>query len=197
MNKSIAFFDFDGTITTRDTMLELIRHSKGDARFYAGFLFLSPLMVAMKLKLLSNTYVKERFLSYFFGGIDAEHFQQLCNRFIENKLPALIREQAMAAIKEHHLQQTEVVIVSASASNWISKWCEQHNITCISSAMEISGGKITGKLQGPNVHGQEKVRKIKNAYDLNVYQRIYCYGDTGGDLPMLELATDRFYKPFR
>ena len=38
MNKGIAFFDFDGTITTKDTLLEFIKYSRGTMSFYWGFL---------------------------------------------------------------------------------------------------------------------------------------------------------------
>ena len=54
-----------------------------------------------------------------------------------------------------------------------------------------------GRCDGDNCHGQEKVRRIKEAYPLDQYREIYAYGDTGGDRPMLGLATHSFYKPFR
>ena len=33
--------------------------------------------------------------------------------------------------------------------------------------------------------------------DLSAFEKIYAYGDTKGDLPMLKLAHESFYKPFR
>jgi phosphoserine phosphatase len=58
-------------------------------------------------------------------------------------------------------------------------------------------GKITGNLMGNNCNGGEKVIRIKQLYDTQQYDEIYCFGDTGGDKPMLALATQSFYKPFR
>ena len=54
MKKAIAFFDFDGTITTKDTLLEFIRFSKGRFRFYLGFLLYSPYLIAYKIKLIAG-----------------------------------------------------------------------------------------------------------------------------------------------
>ena len=50
VKKGIAFFDFDGTITTHDTFLEFIRFCKGTSAYYMGFLLNAPYLVAMKMK---------------------------------------------------------------------------------------------------------------------------------------------------
>jgi phosphatidylglycerophosphatase C len=46
VKRRIAFFDFDGTITTKDTLLEIIKFQKGTLRFYTGFLLCSPYIAA-------------------------------------------------------------------------------------------------------------------------------------------------------
>jgi phosphoserine phosphatase len=66
----------------------------------------------------------------------------------------------------------------------------------IASRLEVSGGKVTGKILGKNCHGDEKVVRIKEVYDLTNYNIIAAYGDTGGDKPMLELADQAHYRPF-
>jgi phosphoserine phosphatase len=33
--------------------------------------------------------------------------------------------------------------------------------------------------------------------EASTYDEVYAYGDTKGDKPMLELATFKFYRPFR
>lgn len=38
--KQIVAFDFDGTITNRDTLLEFIKFAKGKTAFYLGFCFI-------------------------------------------------------------------------------------------------------------------------------------------------------------
>ena len=58
VKKGIAFFDFDGTITTKDTLLEFIKFSKGNLLFYAGFLLNLHFLVAYKLKIISNQAAK-------------------------------------------------------------------------------------------------------------------------------------------
>jgi len=90
-----------------------------------------------------------------------------------------------------------VVIVSASAQDWIKDWCAETGVSMIATKLEVKEGKITGKIEGNNCHGKEKVRRINETYNLSDYNEIYCYGDSRGDKPMLGLGNISFYKPFR
>jgi HAD superfamily hydrolase (TIGR01490 family) len=195
--KKIAFFDFDGTVTSRDTLFELIKHQKGIVNFYAGMLLNAPLLIGFKIKLISNQYAKEKVLKYFFKGMDLSAFQKECDEFATGYLPAVIRPGAAAEIQKLKYSGFEVVIVSASAENWIRAWTDEMGIQLIGSRLEVVDGKITGNLMGNNCNGGEKVIRIKQLYDTQQYDEIYCFGDTGGDKPMLALATQSFYKPFR
>ena len=197
MKKEIAFFDFDGTITTKDTLLEFIRFTKGSFRFYLGFLLHSPYLVAFKLKLITNQKAKEKILSFFFKNTSVETFTRDCVRFSNEVLPGLIRPKAMAEIRQLQEKNTLVVIVSASPEDWIRLWSEKNNLEIIASRLEIKDGKVTGNLVGKNCHGEEKVCRITNQYDLSHYHVVAAYGDSGGDKPMLRLASKAHYRPFR
>jgi phosphatidylglycerophosphatase C len=67
-HSSIAFFDFDGTITTKDTLAELLKFQKGKFKYYVGLVFLSPALILYKLGLISNHRAKEILLEFFFKG---------------------------------------------------------------------------------------------------------------------------------
>jgi phosphatidylglycerophosphatase C len=197
VKKAIAFFDFDGTITTKDSLLEFIRFSKGSLRFYLGFLLYSPYLIAYKIKLISNQSAKEKILQFFFHDTDENEFKEKCRSFSETILPQLIRPKAVKEIKTLQQNGTIVVVVSASPENWICHWAELMQVELIASQLEVKDGKITGKILGKNCHGEEKVRRIKAVYNLSDYDEIVAYGDTSGDRPMLQLGSLGHYKPFR
>ena len=197
MKKAIAFFDFDGTITTKDTLLEFIKFYKGNFNFYWGFLIHAPWLVAMKLKLLSNQVVKEKILQFFFRNENEEQFKDKCAAFQHKVLPHLLRYPAIREINKLKEENNIIVIVSASPENWIRPWAELMNVELIASRLEVKNGMITGKIVGKNCHGQEKVRRIKEKYVLSDFADVYAYGDTSGDKDMLSLAKNAFYKPFR
>jgi len=202
VKQRIAFFDFDGTITTKDTLLEFIRFGRGKIRFAVGFLLNTPWLVAMKLKLISNQAAKQRVLSYFFGKRSLASFSRQCDEFAREVLPHLIRPKALAEI--HRLKETgaTVVIVSASPENWITLWAEQTGADLIATRLgvftdEKGETRLTGRIEGANCYGEEKVNRIHQRFVLPDYTEIYTYGDTSGDKPMLRLGTASFFKPFR
>jgi phosphatidylglycerophosphatase C len=209
VSRQIAFLDFDGTITTKDTLLEFIKFSKGSFRFYLGFLINSPWILAWKIKLISNQRAKERMLTWFFGGMPLDAFQHKCNRFTATTLPDLIRPKALHEIRLLQAKAVEIVIVSASPANWLQPWTEQLGTALLATRLETRSHpptrqpdtpvtlRLTGKILDRNCHGDEKVRRIRESYDLTAYDNILAYGDSSGDKPMLALATFAFFKPFR
>lgn len=193
----IAFFDFDGTITTKDTLLEFIKFAKGTMAFYAGFLLYSPFLVAYKLKIISNQSAKEKVLAFFFKNMPVPRFEEKCLAFAQQVLPALLRPKALEEIKRLQSQGVQVVIVSALLENWIRSWTSQIQAALIATRLQTANGVLTGKIFEQNCHGDEKVRRIETNYRLSDYSCIYTYGDTSGDKPMLALGTHQHYKPFR
>jgi phosphatidylglycerophosphatase C len=213
MNLKIAFFDFDGTVTTKDTLLEFIRFTKGTPRFYTGFLFNSPWLFAYRLKIISNQAAKERILAWFFRNTPLTDFQESCDLFSTTVIPGLIRPKALLEIAELQEKGFSVVIVSASPENWLHKWTQQTGTSLLATRLETRPVKppsdtvgqadspeiprLTGRILGHNCYGEEKVRRIREAYTLSNYTDIHTYGDSSGDKPMLRLGTASFFKPFR
>ena len=194
---TIAFFDFDGTITSKDTLWEIIRYHRGRAAMYAGVVQLLPALLRFKLKMLSAQEIKEQVLAYFFSEMPAADFTTGCENFCRDILPSLIRPQALAAIQKHREQGHHVVVVTASAQDWVAPWCRTENMICLGTRLEVKNNLITGKIQGVNCNGVEKVNRIRTAYRLENFSEIYAYGDSEGDRPMLALAQHASYKPFR
>jgi phosphatidylglycerophosphatase C len=197
VSQIIAFFDFDGTITRKDTLLEFIKYSKGRFRFYAGFALNSPWLIALKLKLISNQAAKERILTWFFRNTPLDTFTGVCDRFAIDVLPGLIRPKALQEIALLKEKGATIVIVSASPENWIRPWTGPNSIDLIATRLEADKTRLTGRIQGRNCHGLEKVERINQLFQLADYSTIYAYGDSSGDKPMLGLATNSFFKPFQ
>jgi HAD superfamily hydrolase (TIGR01490 family) len=136
-------------------------------------------------------------MRFFFSKTPVEEFQRKCDAFATEALPQLLRPKAINEIRRLQQDGAEVVIVSASPGNWSEQWRRQFNIGSLATRLQIKDGRLTGRFDGKNCHGEEKVCRINEAYDLNNYDEVYCYGDSKGDKPMLGLATFKFYKPFR
>lgn len=193
----LALFDFDGTITRKDSLSAIIRFIKGDISYIKGLLRLAPTLLMYKAGRLSNTTAKERVLQHFFGGMDVNAFQQACDSFGIVRLESIVRNEAMQKIREHQQQNHRIILVSASCENWLSAWCEKVGIEYLATRLEVINDIVTGKLSGENCYGPEKVRRINEITDIATYTRIYAYGDSKGDMELLSIATDPNYRVFK
>ena len=193
---NIAFFDFDGTITCKDSFYGLLSYDIFKLDFYKKAMTLLPILFAYKIKIISNQKAKEIVLKNFFRDIKFDEFMLICQNYAR-KFDDILRPLAKEKLNWHKQNGDKIVIVSASLEEYLAPWCEKNSFELIASKLEVLDGRITGKLDGLNCHGDEKVRRIKEKYDLNSFEKIYAYGDTKGDLPMLKLAHESFYKPFR
>ena len=194
---TLALFDFDGTITTDDSLIKFIRFVVGDTKFIWGMILLSPMLTAYKLKLIPNYKAKQYMLSYFFKGMDEEKFMQVANEYSLSHIDTILRPKAMEKIAWHKEQGHKIVIVSASIECWLKPWCDKNDLDLIATKLEIQDGIVTGKFLTKNCYGIEKANRVNERYDLSEYDHIYAYGDSRGDRELLELADESFYKPFR
>lgn len=193
----IAFFDFDGTITRKDTLWEFIRFRFGRTVLLTGIIRLLPALLLYKMKVIAAQDMKQRVLRYFFAGMPEPLFTAACQHFCRQRLPQLLRPLALEAIAKHRAEGHAVVVVTASPVKWVQPWAQTIQLTCIGSELEIKDDRITGNITGQNCNGEEKVMRIKALYNLDNYHQIYAYGDSKGDRPMLALAHHAVFRPFR
>ena len=201
MKKKIYCFDFDGTLTTSDTLLEFIRYAKGTGRFL------------MKLHLFPNWKAKQLIFAHLFAGMRIEKFDALCRDFAE-EYQHLLRPKGVTLVHEALVAGAQVFIVSASIDNWVRPFFKVRGldgVRVLGTQIEVIDGRLTGKFKSNNCYGEEKVHRIcealttttANAYgtpslsfDRSQYE-IEAFGDSRGDKEMLSYADKGHYKPFR
>jgi len=195
MPAGLALFDFDGTLTDRDTMLAFCRHVRGTPRFAVGMLWLSPMLVAMKLGVVANERAKVIFLRHFLGGMSRSELAAQAGSFA-GIVDGWLRPGAMDRLRWHVEQGHDVRIVSASLDVWLLPWAARNGIEVLCTRGRFDCDIFTGDLDGPNCNGDEKVARARGAFDLDSYDEVHAYGDTSGDQPMLAIATHPTFRPF-
>lgn len=198
LKKTIAFFDFDGTISKSDSFIGFVKYYFGLYKTLWGFIYLFPIFLFYKLRIITNDKAKVGALKHFFNNTNEKAFKQKADDYSSIHLDKILRDKAVKKLNWHQENKHEIVIVSASIDYWLRKYCEKNNFNLIATKLEIIDDKVTGRLLGKNCYGIEKVRRIKEVYNLEDYQEIYAYGDTPGDIPMLNLADKNkaFYRCF-
>ena len=192
--RKIVAFDFDGTLTTRDTLLAFIRYACGSRAFAMGFLRYAPLLVLMKLGLYPNYQAKEKVFAHFFKGMTIEAFDALCQGFAQDHLH-LLRSQGIKTLMQAQDDGAEVVIVSASIDNWVQPFFT--DVTVLGTQIEVKEGVLTGRFLTKNCYGQEKVNRILARFPDRQDYHLTAYGDSRGDQELLAFADEAHYKPFR
>lgn len=195
----IAVFDFDGTITRKDTLIEFIRFAKGSLSLYWGLLLQLPWLILMKLHICDNGRTKERVFSWFFKGTSLEQFNHAGQQFCDSQKDKLIYTHAVQTILQHKQQGDKVVILSASIENWVRPFASALQADdLLSTQAEVQNGILTGRFATKNCYGQEKVNRLKQWLRANTITDGYviAYGDSRGDKELLELANEKHYRQF-
>ena len=195
---TIHAFDFDGTLTRRDTLIEFIRYVKGNKEFLIGFLKHLHLLIMMKLGIMPNWKTKRFIFQYFFGGMTLEKFNEYCEKFAKEKA-SLLRKKGMVAVNKAVMDGDQVVIISASIENWVEPFFRfqvSNNINIIGTKIQVVDGKLTGRFLTKNCYGEEKVRRLLEQYPDRKEYKLVAYGDSRGDHALLDFADEGHYREF-
>ena len=190
----MALFDFDGTITFKDSFAGFIRYAVGRTRFHLGVACLTPVFAGFLLGLIPAWRAKELMSIFFFGGLDARKLEELASKYSREELPKIVRKVARERMEWHKRRGDTVVVVSASIDLWLKDWCKARQVELIATMLEVKDGRVTGRFLTKNCHGREKVRRIEERFNLSEFDYTYAYGDRPGDRPMLAMANERYYR---
>lgn len=193
----IYAFDFDGTLTYRDSLLEFIRFAKGTKEFTLCFLRFSPLLVLMKMGLYPNWKAKQKVFSYCFKGMPTADFNATCARFAKER-PRLLRPKGIKKLREVLAEGSKAIIISASINNWVEPFfAGMPEVFVVGTMIEERDGALTGRFLTKNCYGKEKVTRLLQLYPERTQYWLTAYGDSRGDTELLDFANEGYYKPFR
>lgn len=192
----VAAFDFDGTLTRRDTLFPFLLYVVGPAVFARHMLVLSPVLAAYGLGLMRNDVAKVRVLTRFLRGMNIDALQEKATQFALQELPHLLRNEAMQRLAWHKKQGHRCVVISASLELYVHPWAIKAGFDdVIASHLETqTDGRISGNLAGKNCYGSEKIRRLETLLGPISAYALYAYGDSRGDKELLAAADHAYYR---
>lgn len=193
--KKIYFFDFDGTLTYKDTMFLYLKFCNPQ-RFYQQFIFHIPLFILLKLKLAEAEKIKKSLIFNVLKNETKESLEKKSKKFFETNFPDIIRENALDFIQNIDRKNTESFIVTASLDIWVKPFAEHFKMELLATQAEFSNDKLTGNFIGANCNKEEKVHRIKEAIANKKFDKTIAFGDTSGDSAMLKWANESHFKFF-
>ncbi len=189
--RKVVVFDFDGTLTTTDTLPLFIRFVFGMRSLIWGIVVNIPWIALYKLHLYSNSKAKERLFGHFFRHMPYAEFEAWGKHFaavVENKKRASVVEHMHAYAKG----DCRVVVISASMEEWVRPWCEANgaSVVCGTKAEVDAEGLLTGRFASANCYGAEKIRRLFLVEPKREAYMLIAYGDSRGDCEMLAEADE-------
>lgn len=190
----LALFDFDGTLTEREMFPDFLRAATPRARVPLGSVLFAPLLLGYRLGWVNAHFLRARLVSYCLRGLDENAYAAVGEGFARETLPPVMRPQALQRLRWHQQRGDTVVVVSGALDVYLAHWCRAQQVACLCSQLEVVDGRLSGRYAGAQCAGEEKVRRVRERYDLARYSEIYAYGDTHEDLALLQLAQQRYYR---
>lgn len=193
--RTVAAFDFDGTITTTDSLRDFVRQTVGDARFALAVLRALPWLAGLKLGLCDRAQAKARFLGAAMGEVSRDELQRAARRYAGAELRALVRPEMVERIRAHQRLGHTLVLVSASPALYLAHWAADMGFDAVlATELAFPDGRFRGQLASPNCWGPEKVRRLQQWLGDDRPARLFAYGDSRGDQEMLALADHRWLR---
>ena len=192
----VAFFDFDGTLTTSDTLMPFLKFVVGRPKYYWNLILVSPVLVGYFLKLVRNDIAKETVLKRYLAGYPIDQLFELGKRFSAEVIPCMSRSEAIQRLRWHQEQGHDCVLVSASFDIWLQFVGQDLNVShVISSELFTQSQIVDGRLNGLNCYGKEKAKRIKAwmKAENRTPSLTYAYGDSSGDTEMLSMVDEGFF----
>lgn len=192
----IAIFDFDHTMTDRDSLLPFLFYMQGFWKTIYCLITLLPAFTRYLGGFLSRQGIKEKILTCFMAGKLFSNVQALGKNYAIQQLDCYLKPEALERLAWHQSQGHRCLLVSASLEFYLKPWAMRHGFEeVLGSRLEVTPtGVVTGRLIGLNCWGPEKERRLLGYLSSIEYTQLYVYGDSRGDQEILALADYPFYR---
>ena len=196
MKKNIAIFDFDKTITKKDSFNDFLIYSFGEKKFIMTILKNSFNILLYKMNLISNANIKSKLFKEYFKNKKYSYYVELCNRYVNNRLDLIIRDDIKEIIDDYKKNNFDLVILSASFKEWIEPWAIKMGFTkVISSKFEYKKDLIEGTILEKNsCYGKNKRVLLKENFPQysTIYKEIIAFGDSKNDQYFMQKADTKY-----
>jgi phosphatidylglycerophosphatase C len=187
---SLVLFDFDGTLTTRDTIWPfasfLFGHC-GRSRATRVALLLS--LTKLKLHCATNHSFKKRFMSLIVQGESSKKIEALTECFHETRLEPILDQPVVRSLHRHVKQGDDVYLVSSNFDFFLRPLQERWNVKGIlATRSEVRDGQFTGRILGQACDGKEKLDRVIACFGELRAREAVAYGDSRSDSFLLNFV---------
>jgi phosphatidylglycerophosphatase C len=182
----VAAFDFDGTLSARDNFVPFLRRFAGTPATARAFATGAVRVATAGRDHWNRNDVKAEILEQLVAGRDVADLDDVAQAFAAEVLARHLQADAIERVDWHRTQRHRLVIVSASLAVYLRPIADHLRFDAVlATELEVDDdGRLTGRMQGENVRGPEKARRL-DAWIAREYTGaspfVWAYGDSSGD----------------
>lgn len=198
-HRRVAAFDFDGTLSRRDTLVPFLARAAGRRRFAAACAALGLAGARRQVAPRDRDAVKAALLAQLFTGKDEAELRAFGRTYARDLLSDQLRPDALDQLHRHRHRGDDVVFVSASLVYYLEPLADELGVDAVIAVEpEVVDGRLTGALAAPNVRAAEKARRLRSWLDAPADGplpgvELWAYGNSSGDHALLELADHAYW----
>lgn len=194
--RPIVAFDFDGTLTIRDSFTAFLRWRAGAAGWAIGLARMAPALAAY-VGDRDRGRIKAASVREFLHNMDRATLEREAERYAEQVWDRFMRPDALACWNAWGDKGAHRVIVTASPETTVAPFARRLGAEGLLGTQLVfdTHDRVTGAFAGENCRGAEKVRRLHAAYGPNMTLAA-AYGDTSGDTEMIAIAEEKGFRVF-
>lgn len=186
MNRSIAVFDLDGTITRRDTFVPYLR---GWLRRHPRHGWIRVVLAAILRYAFAGRdrgRLKSDLIQGLMAGASQAEVAAWSREFVDRLDDDMLFPGALAAIERHRRAGDWLVLLSASVDLYVPRIGTRFSFDeTICTGIAWKDGRLDGALTTPNRRAAEKLRCVESLRARFAGCAIAAYGNSGSDLAHL------------
>lgn len=185
----LAVFDFDGTLTRRDSLPGFLVRACGPLATLRAVAAELPAMLEAIRRDDARDATKAAVLLRALAGADATAVDAVARSYAHHLVERALRDDTRTRLEWHRAQGHVLCIASASLEPYLRVVAERLGVEHLAcTRVEVGDdGRLTGRIDGANCRRSEKVARLRALVDVAGYE-VWAYGDSKGDTELLAIA---------
>src|SRR5690606_23328517 len=144
--RQLSIFDFDGTLTYRDSFVPFLRYAFGNYRF--GLRLAGSASPHYLYGGMTRDQMKVRLIRSFLRGVELPWFEERARAYCELYWSRMMRPLGLKAVAEELAAGRLVTLCSASPAQMLRPFAERLGVGLIGTELEVQDGRLTGEIVG-------------------------------------------------
>lgn len=197
--RTIAAFDFDGTVSRKDTLVPFVAKVAGIPRSAVAASAAVWSGVRGHFDWRDRDEVKAHLIERLLAGRSVRELERTGGTYAAQLLDSGLRPEMVEQVRRHVSAGHETIFISASLVYYLEPIARHFDMTAVIAVEpEEEGGRLTGSMRHPNVRAAQKSLRLRHWLGIGPDAplegiELWAYGNTAGDHQLLEMADHAFW----